>query len=78
MKEKVKIRLETIDKILSDEFSFKELADVLGKKDVVYSREYATTPDMNCPTCGRVLLTNYPRFCSDCGTRLHYKYNEED
>lgn len=76
MKEEVKIRLEAIDKILEDASS-KELHNILGKKDVVYSREYSTTPDMNCPTCGRVLLTNYPRFCSDCGTRLHYKYNEE-
>lgn len=76
MKEEVKIRLEVIDKILED-VSSKELHNILGKKDVIYSREYATTPDMNCPICGRVLLTNYPRFCSDCGTRLHYKYNEE-
>lgn len=52
--------------------------ELLQKKDVVYSREYAAVPDMNCPTCGKTLLTTYPRFCSDCGTRLHYKYNEED
>lgn len=46
-------------------------------KDVVYSREYATTPDMQCPTCGKVLLTNYPRYCSDCGTKLRYRHERE-
>lgn len=51
--------------------------ELFYKKDVVYSRKYATTPDMNCSICGKNLLTTYPRFCSDCGTRLYYKYDEE-
>lgn len=66
----IKAQLEKMD-------SMQEI-ELFQKKNVVYSREYATTSDMNCPTCGKTLLTNYPRFCSDCGTRLHYKHSEED
>lgn len=66
----IKAHLDLLDSQPNIEF--------LQKKDVIYSREYATTPDMNCPTCKKFLFTNYPRFCSDCGTRLHYKNNEED
>lgn len=68
--DEIKTQLEKMD-------SMQEI-ELFQKKDVVYSREYATTPDMKCPTCGKTLLTTYPRFCSDCGTRLHYKYAEED
>lgn len=71
-------RLDSLDKVVNGDMSLDEIKELLVKKDVVYSREYATTPDMNCPTCGKVLLTNFPRFCSDCGTRLHYRGNEEN
>ena len=70
LNDKIVERLDLLDS-MSD-------IDVLQKKDVIYSREYATTPDMQCPTCDKFLLTDYPRFCSDCGTRLHYRNNEED
>lgn len=44
---------------------------------VKYSRLYATTPDMNCPVCNKVLLTDYPNFCSDCGKRLDWSDSNE-
>lgn len=70
-------RVAEVDKILDSDTINDELRNLLEKKDVVYSREYATTPDMNCPCCNKTLLTDYPKFCSECGTRLHYRYNEE-
>ena len=39
----------------------------------IYSRLYATTPDMQCPVCGKYLLTDYPNFCSECGQRIDYE-----
>ena len=52
LNDKIVERLELLDS-MSD-------IDVLQKKDVIYSREYATTPDMQCPTCDKFLLTDYP------------------
>lgn len=72
-----KSRLQLVDELIKTGVS-QDVINLLEKKDVVYSREYATTPDMNCPSCGKTLLTNYPRFCSDCGTRLHYRNDEEE
>ena len=71
-------RLDSLDKAVNGDMSLGEIKELLVKKDVIYSREYATTPDMNCPTCNKVILADYPRFCSNCGTRLHYRNNEED
>ena len=72
-----KSRLQLVDELINTGVS-QDVINLLEKKDVVYSREYPTTPDMNCPSCGKTLLTNYPRFCSDCGTRLHYRTDEEE
>lgn len=70
-------RLDSLDKAVNGDMSLREIKELLVKRDVIYSREYATTPDMNCPICNKVILTDYPRFCSNCGTRLHYRNNEE-
>lgn len=72
-----KSRLQLIEEVLDSDIS-QDVRTLLEKKDVVYSREYATTPDMNCPSCNKTLLTNYPKFCSECGTRLHYRNDEEN
>ena len=46
--DEIKTQLEKMD-------SMQEI-ELFQKKDVVYSREYATTPDMNCSTCGKTAL----------------------
>lgn len=71
-------RIDYIDELLESDILDNSIRYILEKKDVVYSREYATTPSMNCPCCNNTLLTDYPKFCTDCGTRLHYRNNEED
>lgn len=78
MDKSIENRLKCVDVVIESGLLPKGVSELFSKKDVVYSREYATTPDMNCPVCDKVLLTNYPRFCSDCGTRLHYRGSEED
>jgi hypothetical protein len=71
-------RVAEIDKILDSDTLSTELRNLLEKKNVIYSREYATTPSMNCPCCNNTLLTDFPKFCTDCGARLHYRNSEED
>ena len=81
MQEAVEELKQKIKELNSDDSSYKKVIkyidDKFGAKDVIYSREYATTPDMNCPCCNKVLLTNYPRYCSDCGTLLRYKHDND-
>lgn len=40
-------------------------------KKPIFSRLYATTPDMNCPVCGNMLIT-YPKHCEECGQKIDW------
>lgn len=59
--------------MLEPQIDIDEAIDRSKPKKPIYSRLYATTPDMQCPVCGKYLLTDYPKFCSDCGQKIDWE-----
>lgn len=63
-------------KIERDNMAIKALEKQIAKKPI-YSRLYATTPDMNCPVCNATLLTDEPNYCKRCGQKFNWGDEEE-
>ena len=58
------------------DIAIKALEKQIPKKPI-YSRLYATTPDMNCPVCNATLLTDEPNYCKRCGQKFNWGDEEE-
>lgn len=63
---------------LTEDMSLKDCVEKQIAKKPIYSRLYATTPNMNCSVCGKTFISEYPKpkYCSVCGQKLDWSDEE--